>query len=156
MTGDLITHGLLFGDVGIVDANDDAEHQHRVRVKIPAIDPDVVYPRWIKQLLGFIWGRGYGSYGVPAVGTEVALFGRIDGELYYAPVYNENNLVAGDFNSEVEPGWRFPADLKVIAQGNLFFYAGGSIVIETKFGTIEFSAASGLNLDAKPKGELGA
>jgi hypothetical protein len=117
---------------GIVAINEDPEHQHRIKVVIPAIDENSIYDKWCRQLGCSVLGEGYGSFYVPPVGSEVILFGRLGQKhnLYFLSVYNEDFIVPADFRDSAIVGVRAPADMKHIAEGDYQLRAG-RVHIET-------------------------
>jgi len=137
----------------IVADNDDPLHQHRIRVIIPIINKDKPQEGWVKQMGGFAGAGGYGSFDIPKIGQEVVLFSEFgEGKnLYYQSVYNENNLVPGDFNDETSRGTRSDGDLKFICCGDLVL-EGGRILMKSAFGTIQISAAAGLIIAPEDEG----
>lgn len=108
----------LHGLEAIVVVNEDPEHQHRIKVTIPLLDPNVVFDKWIRPIVGFVLGPGYGSFFVPPLGSEVTLFARLGGKhnLFYANVYNEDFVVPADFRDTAVSGIRVPGELKFISE----------------------------------------
>lgn len=106
----------LIGETGIVAENEDPERQHRVKVLIPAIDENLVFDDWVRQMV-FCMGNGYGSVFIPPIGSEVVLFGQLGQKfnLFYAGVYNEEMQIAEDFEDSTVSGMRVPGDFKIIA-----------------------------------------
>ncbi len=141
----------------IVAVNEDPEHQHRVKAVIPLLDETAIHDEWIKQLGGFAGSSGYGNFDVPTIGSEIVLFGFLgqSDQLYYLCVYNENNLVPGDFDDETARGTRSDGDYKIISRGDLIL-EGGRVLIKSAFGTIQISAAAGLIIDPADEGGGGA
>ena len=113
-----IRENWLIGVPGIVADNEDPEHMHRVRVIIPSIDEDEIYPVWCKKLVGFTGAPGYGDFNPPALDSEVMLIGELGEKhhLYYAPVFNETHIVPADFRSPTVYGFRVPGDYKSIVE----------------------------------------
>src|ERR1700683_3082339 len=70
----------------IVANNNDPELQHRIQVTIPDIDETLICTKWCRPLVWFTGPPGFGSYHLPAEGSEVVLFGMKgeDHHLYYA------------------------------------------------------------------------
>jgi hypothetical protein len=133
--------------------NLDPEYQHRIKVIIPLIDEEKVHDDWVRQMGGFAGSAGYGQFDIPAVGSEVVLFSEFgQGEnLYYMACYNELNVVPGDFPDETARGIRSDGDLKLICDGDLIL-EGGRVLIKSRFGTIQISAAAGLIIDPADEG----
>jgi phage baseplate assembly protein gpV len=128
----------------IVADNADPEHQHRIRVTIPAIDEDQIHDEWIRQLGNHAGSGGYGSFYIPKIGQEVMLFSEFgQGEnLFYMSVYNEDNDVPGDFPDESVKGMRSDGDLKFITDGGVYI-RGGDITLECDFGAMKFISPAG-------------
>lgn len=135
---------------GIVVDNNDPENQHRVRLLIPSIDEDRIYDKWARQLVMFVGGPGYGSFFVPAEGSEVVVWGRLGQKhnLYYMSVYNENYIVPEDFRSSAVCGIRAPGDMKLMTEGDLQLEMGGGRV-RTR-GAFEIISPGGIFLNGKP------
>lgn len=110
---------------GIVAINEDPENLHRIKVVIPALDETVIYDKWVRQIGAYIGGKGFGSFFVPALGSEVVLFGRLGQKhnLYYMSVYNEDFPVPADFSTDEASGAacgiRAPGDLKLITEADM-------------------------------------
>lgn len=138
------------GVEAIVAENEDPERQHRVKVVIPAIDEERVHDKWVRQLGVYVGGPGFGSFFVPAKGSEVVLFGRLGQKhnLYYLSVYNEDFIVSPDFENSATCGVRAPGDLKFLAEGDMQLNAGG-LQIET-VGAVNIIAHGGFFVDGKP------
>lgn len=102
----------------IVAVNDDPEHQHRIKVIIPAFDEDRVVDKWVKRLVWWAGAPGYGDFHYPEIGSEVVLFGRMGEKhnLYYASVFNEDFIVPSDFRSPTVRGYRCDGDYKSIVE----------------------------------------
>ncbi|MGB7923452.1 MAG: phage baseplate assembly protein V [Pyrinomonadaceae bacterium] len=130
----------------IVADNEDPEHQHRIKVKLPHMDnPTEVHEEWVRQAGGFAGSKGYGNWDVPKKGSPVVL-GSVFGEgqqLFYFCIYNKANNVPGDFEDETARGIRTDGDYKIIVRGDLII-EGGRVLIKSAFGTIQLSAAAGL------------
>ena|ERR1041385_5431967 len=129
---------------GTVDDNEDPEKRHRIKVKIPIIDENLVFDKWVEQLVVYVGAPGYGSFFVPEKDTRVILFGRLGQKhnLYYMPVYDEKSQVPEDFSSVAMFGYRVPGDFKIICDGDLQLSAGG-IHLEAK-GAINITAPGGV------------
>lgn len=147
----------FMGVPGIVAANDDPEHRHRIKVIIPHMnnedEQDKVFDEWVEQMGGFAGSGGYGSFDIPRKGTEVLLFSEWgQGErLFYLAIYNETNLVPGDFNDETARGMRSDGDMKFICSGDLIL-EGGRILMKSAFGTMQIDAAAGIIFHPKDEG----
>jgi hypothetical protein len=136
----------------LVAENEDPEHRHRIRVVVPALDEDAILDDWVEQLGTYSGSGGYGDFAVPAIGSEVRLFGEFGqgDNLAYLCVYNEHNLTPGDSDDETTRVIRAPGDLKIICAGDLFL-EGGRVLMQSRFGTIQQKAAAGLITD--PEGD---
>lgn len=130
----------LTGVEAIVAVNEDPEHQHRIKVVIPALDEEIMYDKWVRQIGCYVGGPGFGSFFVPPIGSEVILFGRLGQKhnLYYMSVYNEDFTVPADFRDTAVCGFRAPGDFKVITEGDLQLRMGGG----------QFEADSAINIIA--------
>ena len=139
---------------GLVVRNDDPDHQGRVQVIIPAIDESEVCPLWIRPLTGAASAAGHGFASIPGVGVEVALTARGRGkhELFYSTLYNEEAPHPEDIQDETCAVMRFPADLKIICDGDLMLQ-GGRILAKAEWGTVQIKGASGVILDPEDDGE---
>lgn len=135
---------------GIVAVNEDPEFQQRIQVVIPALDENVVFPKWVRPLYAFVLGLGYGAFFPPPIGSEVALFSRVLGknDLWYASVPSEDYVVPVDFRDTAVCGIRAPGDLKFICDGDLQLRMGGGR-IESDFGAIEIKAPGGIFLNGQ-------
>jgi hypothetical protein len=116
----------LQGLEGIVAVNEDPEHQHRIKVIIPLLDPHAVFDKWIRPIGVFVLGAGYGSFFVPPLGSEVTLFARLGGKhnLFYASAFNEDFVVPADFRDPAVCGIRAPGELKLISELDLQLRSG--------------------------------
>jgi hypothetical protein len=129
---------------GIVVENDDPEFQQRIMAKIPALDENVVWPKWVRPLGVFCLGPGYGSFFPPAIGSEVFLFSRLGDKhnLFYASTYNEDYIVPEDFRDPAVAGIRTPGQLKLIAD-QLMQLRGSRLRIEAD-ASIQITAPGGV------------
>lgn len=136
------------GIYAIVAVNEDPEHMHRIKVIIPLIDENEVHDEWVRQMGSFAGSGGYGNFDIPKLGSPVILFSALGAgkELFYLCVYNEDNLVSGDFEDDTTRGVRSDGDYKIICRGDLIL-EGGRILMKSAFGTIQISAAAGLIID---------
>lgn len=135
---------------GIVAVNEDPERRHRIKVIIPSMDEEKVRDEWVEQLGVYVGGPGFGSFYLPAVGSEVRLFGRLGQKhnLVYLSVYNEDFIVPPDFEDSATCGVRAPGDMKMIAEGDLQLRAGG-MQLESD-GAFSIIAPAGLFINGKP------
>jgi len=123
----------------IVAENEDPEHQHRIKVVIPNMNENQMRDEWVRPMVPYVGGVGYGSFFVPPRGTEVVLFGRLGQKhnLFYLSVYNEDYPVPTDFRVKSGPdgagspahpetvaGFRVPGDFKLIVEGDLQIRCG--------------------------------
>jgi hypothetical protein len=133
----------------IVAINDDPEHQHRVKVIIPAIDEEQVHDKWVKRLVWWAGAPGYGDFHYPEVGSEVVLFGRLGQKhnLYYMSVFNEDFVVPSDFRSPTVRGFRCDGDYKSIVELDHQIRAG-RLTIETD-ATARLIAPGGFYVNGK-------
>src|SRR5258708_25105031 len=128
----------------IVAENEDPEHQHRIKVIIPLLDENNVRDEWVRQMGCYVGGPGYGSFLLPAIGSEVVLFGRLGQKynLFYMSVYNEDYIVPADFSSSVMSGYRVPGQFKIIAD-QLMQLRGSRLRIEAD-ASIQITAPGGV------------
>ena len=137
----------------IVAENEDPEHQHRVKVIIPIMDEHQMRDEWVRPMVPYVGGVGFGSFFVPARGSEVVLFGRLGQKhnLFYLSVYNEDYPVPTDFQQqhpETVAGFRIPGDFKLIVEGDLQIRCG-AMHVETD-GAINLIAPGGLFVNGRP------
>lgn len=137
--------GLPMGLNGIVADNEDPLHLGRVKVVIPSISETEVCKKWISPFPGSISKQGHGFASIPQKGVEVALWSRAGGkhELFYTTQFNEAGALPEDVPDESVACLRYPADLKIICEGDLMLQAG-RILIKSEFGTAQISGAAGL------------
>jgi len=128
----------------IVAENEDPEHQHRIKVIIPLLDENNVRDEWVRQMGCYVGGPGYGSFLLPAIGSEVVLFGRLGQKynLFYMSVYNEDYVVPADFRDTSVCGIRAPGQLKLIAD-QLMQLRGSRLRIEAD-ASIQITAPGGV------------
>lgn len=136
----------------IVETTEDPEHQHRIKVVIPTMDEHRVRDEWVRPFVPYVGGPGFGSFFVPARGSEVMLFGRLGQKhnLFYLSVYNEDFPVPADFQQqhpETVAGFRVPGDFKLIVDGDLQLRCGG-LQIQTE-GAINIVAPGGFFVNGK-------
>ena len=84
---------------GIVVSTADPEGRHRIQCLIPDISEEIVHAEWIEPLMPWVGTDGYGPSHLPAVESEVLLFG-MKGEkytLFYLSRYNENFRPPAEF-----------------------------------------------------------
>ncbi|HEY6329033.1 MAG TPA: hypothetical protein VI756_06830, partial [Blastocatellia bacterium] len=139
---------------------------------IPDIDESAICTKWARALVWWTGPPGFGSYHLPALGSEVVIFGAKgdDHHLYYAPVYNEDYLVPPDFAGDLTTwGYKAPINYKEIITalhtrlvggaenitvgaaraltvgGNQSTQVGGNLSM-TVGGTIEITAGGALTL----------
>jgi len=139
----------------IVSVTDDPEHQHRIKVVIPMMDEDRVRDEWVRPMVPYVGGPGFGSFFVPAKGSEVVLFGRLGQKhsLFYMSVYNETHPVPADFqlqDPETVAGFRVPVDFKLIVAGD-FQINCGALQIEAT-GAINIIAPAGFFVNGNKVG----
>lgn len=108
--------GVFFCAEGIVARRDDPEKLARVQCVIPMIDENEIHEVWARRLQIYTGDSGFSDYFVPALGSAVALFGRLGGtdNFFYAPVLNEINKPPTELSADVQ-GVRVPFDLRLIA-----------------------------------------
>jgi hypothetical protein len=135
----------------IVAENKDPERQHRIRVVIPSIDENLVFEEWVRQLGFYVGPPGYGSFFLPPVGSEVALFGQLGQKfnLYYLSVFNEEHIIPPDFEGETAAGWRVPGDLKILVEGDLQITAG-RLLLHADKSKVNITGAAGVFLNGRP------
>jgi len=134
----------------IVAVNEDPEKRHRIKVIITMMDENVIRDEWVRQMGCYVGGPGFGSFYLPAIGSEVVLFGRLGQKhnLFYMSVFNEDFIVPPDFDSPAVCGVRSPGDMKMIAEGDQQFRAGG-MQFEAD-GAVNFIAPGGFFVNGKP------
>ncbi|HKO43324.1 MAG TPA: phage baseplate assembly protein V [Pyrinomonadaceae bacterium] len=137
----------------IVAENEDPEHQHRIKVVIPTMDEHQVRDEWVRPMVPYVGGPGFGSFLVPPRGTEVVLFGRLGQKhnLFYLSVYNEDCPVPTDFQQqhpETVAGFRVPGDFKLIVEGDLQIRCN-RLHLETD-GAINIIAPGGFFVNGRP------
>ena len=134
---------------GIVVDNDDPEFQQRIMVTIPALDENVVWPKWVRPLGVLVLGMGYGSFFPPAIGSEVFLFSRLGDKhnLYYTSTYNEDYIVPADFRDTAAFGIRVPGQLKLISD-QLMQLRGSRLRIEAD-ASIQITARGGVFINGR-------
>jgi hypothetical protein len=135
----------------IVVENEDPEHEHRIKVVIPAMDEEKAYPEWVRSLSALVLGFGFGSFFVPPLKAEVVLFGQLGQKhhlFYMGGLYNEDFKTPADFADASVCGFRVPADLKFIAEGDMQLRAL-RMQIETT-GAINIIAPGGFFVNGKP------
>ena len=112
----------VMGLEAIIAINVDPEHQHRVKVIIPAIDEHEIHDKWVKRLVWWSGAPGYGDFHYPEIGSEVILLGRLGQKhnLYYISVFNEDFLVPSDFwedeGGPTRRGFRTDGDYRTIVE----------------------------------------
>ena len=139
----------------IVETTEDPEHMGRIKVVIPMMDENRVRDEWVRPMVPYVGGPGYGSFFVPRKGSEVLLFGRMGQKhtLFYTCVYNEDHPVPTDFQEqhpETVAGFRVPLDFKLIGEGDLQLRFG-AIQIETD-GAINIVAPGGFFINGRRVG----
>jgi len=135
----------------IVVENEDPEHEHRIKVVIPAMDEEKAYPEWVRSLSALAFGNGFGSFFPPPLKAEVVLFGQLGQKhhlFYMGGLYNEDFKTPADFENAAMRGFRVPGDFKLIVEGDLQLRAGG-IQIEAT-GAINIIAPGGFFVNGKP------
>jgi hypothetical protein len=140
----------MSGIQGIVAENDDPEGMHRVKCYVTVVSETEVYDVWCKQMVGMVGPPGYGSYSVPEVGAEVALFGVLNEKytLYYVPVYNETYQTPSDFDSPAVAGFRWHGSFKSLVELDHMMRAG-RLNVEVK-STINLIAPGGIFFNGRP------
>lgn len=108
----------LMGVPALVADNEDPDRQHRIKVTIPSIDPDIVYDEWARQMVLSCLGDGFGAAWVPPKGSEVVLFGQLGEKhhLFYASLYNEEMRVPEGYPDERSVGAKVPENLRFRAE----------------------------------------
>lgn len=149
--------GILWVNVpAIVVENEDPEHRHRIKVVIPRMNEEgkkEVHDEWIDFSGPYAGSAGHGDVAIPAIGSEVLLTGEMgQGErLFYLCTYNENSVTPGDSDDETVRVIRAPGDLIIACRGDLKL-EGGRILMKSRFGTIQESAAAGKINDPEDEG----
>lgn len=116
---------------GKVVTNVDPLNLDRIQVSVPGLyDPDLGPVPWIGALKHspFGIGDGYGVYGSPAVGSDVAI--RLqDGDVHYPEYCSLQAFANGEFPSGQSWGFKDPAGNKLIVQGkDVVFQTGGGFI----------------------------
>ncbi|HEY9286242.1 MAG TPA: hypothetical protein VIP46_22515 [Pyrinomonadaceae bacterium] len=103
---------------GIVAEVDDATHA--IKVVIPAIDENLIHDEWVDALMPWVGPDGYGPVNLPAIGSEVILFSRLNEghSLFYLSRYNENfrppaEFADGSRGLKVDTPYRLLCDLLI-------------------------------------------
>jgi hypothetical protein len=141
----------MTGVPALVAETEDPEHEHRIRVVIPVMDEEKIYPEWVRWLGGLVLGPGFGAFFLPPKGAEVMLFGQLGQKhhlFYLGGLYNEDFKVPADFTNAAVAGFRVPGDLKLIAEGDLQL-RGGGMQIEVD-GALNIIAPAGFFVNGKP------
>jgi hypothetical protein len=129
-TGD-IRNDWMTGVEGIVAINEDPERMHRIKVIIPVINESQIYDEWVSALLPWVGTDGYGPVNLPALNSEVVLFGRLAEKhnLYYLSRYNEDFHTPAEFDGargmKTETAYKLLADLfiEVVSQQTILVQA---------------------------------
>jgi len=139
----------VFALEAIVAINEDPEHQHRIKVIIPAIDEDMIHDKWVKRIVWWSGAPGYGDFHIPEKGSEVVLFGRLGQKhnLYYGSVFNEDFIVPSDFRRPTIRGFRTDGDYASIVELDHQIRAG-RLRIEVESST-EIIAPAGLFINGR-------
>lgn len=156
---------LMIAVEGIVAQNDDPKHMHRVRVVIPSIDDELVYDEWVTAMIPFCGEQGYGPVHLPAIGSEVLLFGRLGDvhTLFYLSRFNEDFGIPGEFYDgsrglKTETAYKLLADLfiQIVSQTiitlqaaeradvdspDIFLRGGGGVSLRAQGSKIAFLGA---------------
>lgn len=142
-------NGAFFCAEGIVAKNDDPENRCRVQCRIPIIDEDEIHEVWARRFQLFVGAPGYGDYFVPELGVAVMLIGRFGdtNNLFYAPLFNEQNVAPPDFTDASIFGFRTQGDFKLITELDLQIRAG-RISLESD-GQINIIAPGGLFINGR-------
>lgn len=123
----------LICESAIVADTNDPDKQHRIKVVIPAIDPDLIYDDWVRCASGVCLGDGLGSVFIPEKGQEVLISGVLGQKfnlVYHAPLYHEENHTPGELDKDT-PGIKVPKNLSFIA-GLLLKLLGQNILAEAE------------------------
>jgi hypothetical protein len=147
-TGQIVDKWLIALEAKVA-VNKDPEHQHRIKVIIPAIDERLIHNKWVKRIVWWSGAAGYGDFHPPEIDSEVILFGRLGQKhnLYYASVFNEDFIVPSDFREPTVRGFRTDGDYKSIVELDHQIRAG-RLLIETD-ATARIIAPGGLYINGK-------
>lgn len=152
----LIRDGWFSAVPGIVAINIDPEHQHRIKVIIPAVDENMIFDKWIDRMVIWTGPQGYGDYHPPSRGSEVLLFGRMGQKhnLFYISRYNEDYLQPEELRGDEVRGFKTDGDYLSIADRdyevrarNIILKADDSLRIETG-GSVHIEAGGEVRINA--------
>lgn len=115
---------------GIVADVEDPEGLHRVRCVIPDISEDIIHDDWIEPMMPWVGPNQYGPHHLPALGSEVLLFGAKGQKfsLFYVSRYNTNfrppaaEFADGSRGGKVDTPYRLLGDLliQILSQTQVF------------------------------------
>lgn len=137
----------MFPIEAIVAVNDDPERQHRIKVIIPVIDETTVHDEWVRALVPWVGAAGFGHVGMPEVGSEVLLLGRL-GErhnLFYAQMFNEDFLTPAEF-SDGSRGFKNDRVTRLL--GSLLFLISSQTQITVSAGSLVEADAPNVKLQS--------
>lgn len=114
----------------VVAVNEDPEGMHRIKVIIPAIDEAVIHDEWVTALVPWVGAPSFGMVGVPALDSEVLLFGRL-GEphtLFYVPRFNEDFQVPAEF-ADGSRGCKYDTALRLLGAALVQIISGRQLYL---------------------------
>lgn len=119
-----------------------------VKVIIPSIDEDRVHDEWVDALMPWVGPDGYGPAHLPAIGSEVILFSRLNEgvTLFYLSKYNEDFRPPAEF-ADGARGLKTEADYRLISEGDLYL-RGGRVIIEAD-ASVRITAPGGFFVNGK-------
>ena len=100
-----------------VTNTNDPEGMHRIKVVIPSMDEDYIHDEWVTALVPWVGKSGYGPVGLPTLGSEVLLFGRLGQKhsLFYLCRFNEDFLIPAGFVDYNARGLKTDGQYKLLA-----------------------------------------
>jgi hypothetical protein len=121
---------------------DDPEGMHRIRVVIPAFNESLIHDEWVTALVPWVGQSGYGPVSLPALNSEVLLFGRLGQKhsLFYLSRFNEDFLIPGGFvggnvrGLKTDGAYKLLADLliEIISQTQVIVQAESEIDLDAE------------------------
>lgn len=150
---------------GIIADTNDPEGMHRVRVIIPSIDESFVHDEWVTHMMPWVGPQGYGPVNLPAVGSEVVLFGTFGQpySLFCISRFNEDFKVPNEFSGNVrglktDGGYKLLADLliEIISGTQVVVQANSEVDIDAQDVWIRDKGAASIHTQGSKVGFLGA
>lgn len=112
---------------------DDPERMHRIRVVIPTIDESYVHDEWVTALVPWVGASGYGPVNLPALNSEVLLFGRLGQKhsLFYLSRFNEDFSIPDGFVGEAR-GLKTDGAYRLLANLLIEIISGTQVVVQAE------------------------